>query len=414
MTDQSTTETTSHHRKGFGLRAEVREALRSVYASALVEQAKARRYRLEAGDLVLRLAREFGFCYGVDRAVEYAYETRRKFPDRRILLTGEIIHNPHVNERLAQMGIEFLSGRRSAPGGVAAVRREDVVIVPAFGLPVSDFERLASLGCTLVDTTCGSVLNVWKNVERYGRAGFTAVIHGKFDHEETLATASRATAAGGRYLVVRDLDETELVAEHIEKGGDGAALAERFRRATSPGFDPDRDLRRIGLANQTTMLSSESLAIQERLRRAMVERHGEERLGECFRAFDTICSATQDRQDAVEELCAEGVDLMLVIGGFNSSNTTHLVEIAGRHTRAYHIEDASALVSRQEIAHKPEGSREVVLGKSWLADGPLTVGFTAGASTPNNRVGEVMERVLELRGVDVQAVLAGDGRSDGS
>jgi 4-hydroxy-3-methylbut-2-enyl diphosphate reductase len=331
--------------------------------------------------------------------VEYAYEARRKFPDRRVFLTGEIIHNPHVNERLREMGIGFLTGAGGAPA-YEEVRREDVVIVPAFGVPVSDLARLQAIGCTLVDTTCGSVLNVWKNVERYGRAGFTSVIHGKYDHEETLATASRATAAGGRYLVVRDLEETELVAAYIEGRGEPEDLRRRFAPAASPGFDPERDLQRMGLANQTTMLSSESLAIERRLCLAMGRRHGEEALAERFRAFDTICSATQDRQDAVEELCAEGVDRMLVIGGYNSSNTTHLVEIAGRHTRAYHIEDASSLLSREEIRHRPLGEIGTVVSREWLPDGPLTVGVTAGASTPNNRVGEVVERLLELRGID--------------
>src|SRR5438067_6620449 len=171
-----------------------------------------RGYALTAGDLTIRLAREFGFCYGVDRAVEYAYETRKKFPGKRIFLTGEIIHNPHVNERLAEMGIEFLSGPRAVEQGFAAVRGADVVIVPAFGVPVADFERLARLGCTLVDTTCGSVLNVWKNVERYAREGFTAVIHGKYHHEETKATASQAlTHEGGQYLCVRDREEAAVV-----------------------------------------------------------------------------------------------------------------------------------------------------------------------------------------------------------
>jgi 4-hydroxy-3-methylbut-2-enyl diphosphate reductase len=394
----------AHVRKGFGLRAEVRQALKSLYASALIDYFKRHGHRLEAGEMSLRLAREFGFCYGVDRAVEYAYETRQKFPDRRIFLTGEIIHNPHVNERLSEMGIEFLSGARAVAGGFAAVTAKDVVIVPAFGLPVKDFELLASRGCTLVDTTCGSVLNVWKNVERYGREGFTAVIHGKFDHEETLATASRASITGGRYLILRDLAEAEEVAQFIERDGDEEALRRRFERVASAGFEPGRDLQRIGLANQTTMLSSESLAIERRLREAMERRRGAAALAERFRAFDTICSATQDRQDAVLELCREGVDLMLVIGGFNSSNTTHLVEIANHHTRAYHIEDASSLLSTAEIRHKPEGQPETVVSKHWLESGCLRVGVTAGASTPNNRVGEVVERLLELRGVDLAAL----------
>jgi len=390
----------SHVRKGFGLRAEVRGDLRLVYASRLVDALKANDYRLQAGDVTIRLAREFGFCYGVDRAVEYAYETRRKFPERRIILIGEIIHNPHVNERMSEMGIEILPRRQTAGTSLDFVGADDVVIIPAFGLPVADFDRLYRTGCTLVDTTCGSVLNVWKNVERYGRDRFTAIIHGKYAHEETIATASRATSVGGRYLIVHDMEDAEVVAAFIEGRVGADEIRERFMLATSDDFEPDDDLGRLGLANQTTMLSSESLAIECRLRDAICARHGEAELAQRFRAFDTICSATQDRQDAVLALCAHKVDVMLVIGGFNSSNTGHLVEIAGEFTPAFHIEDASALLSLSEIRHQLEGERELVTTKDWLKPGPVTVGVTSGASTPNNRVGEVVERLLALRAID--------------
>ena len=391
---------TAHVRTGFGLRYEIKDELKLIYASRLVERLKENDYQLSVGRLEIRLAREFGFCYGVDRAVEYAYETRKKFPERKIFLTGEIIHNPHVNERLSEMGIEFLTGPR-AVADPSQVQAQDVVIVPAFGVTIGEFDRLAKLGCTLVDTTCGSVLNVWKNVERYAREGFTAIIHGKYDHEETLATASRATSSGGRYIVLRDMDETEAVARFIEGSGDSPAdLEQRFVRALSPAFSFSRDLERIGLANQTTMLSSESLAIESRLRKAMEGRHGTAELSHRFRAFDTICSATQDRQDAVRDMVRERLDLMLVIGGFNSSNTGHLVELAGEHTQAYHIEDASALVSADEIRHRDHKTATVVSSRGWLPERPLRVGVTAGASTPNNRVGEVIEQLIRLRGVD--------------
>jgi 4-hydroxy-3-methylbut-2-enyl diphosphate reductase len=390
---------TSHYRRGFGLKEAIAPALHADYHSGLVERLKESGYRLRAGDLTFLLAREFGFCYGVDRAVEYAYETRRRFPDRVIHLTGEIIHNPHVNKRLETMGIRFLRKADGSGPGFAAVRPDDVVVLPAFGVTMDEMEILRAIGCVLVDTTCGSVLNVWKNVDRFSASGFTAVIHGKYAHEETRATASRTGQhPGGRYLVVRDRSEAGFVCDHIRRGGDREAFLARFRQACSPGFDPDRDLGRIGLANQTTMLSSDSLEIQEMIRRALADRHGEAALAERFRAFDTICSATQDRQDAVLDLLRLKPDLMVVIGGYNSSNTTHLSALAAREVPSYHIEDAACIESARRIRHRPHSAHAEILTEGWLPEGPVLVGLTAGASTPNNKIGEVVGRIAELRG----------------
>ena len=394
-------------RTGFGLKREIASWLDRDYSSSLVELIKARDYRLEVGNTRVLLAREFGFCYGVDRAIEYAYETVKRFPDRNVYLTGEIIHNPHVNDTLRAMGVGFLAGPHADPRGVDAVAPGDVVILPAFGVTVAVLDRLARAKATLVDTTCGSVLNVWKNVERYAREGMTSLIHGKYAHEETLATCSRVTEVlGGRYLVVRDLAEAEVVASFIRHGGSREDFLAHFARAASPGFDPEQHLGRIGVANQTTMLSTESLAIADLVRRALLDRHGEAEMGQRFRSFDTICSATQDRQDAIEALVREGLDLMLVVGGYNSSNTNHLTEIAARATRGYHIEDATCLVDCARIRHQPFGTRGEIEGAGWLPAGPITVGISAGASTPNSRVGGVIERILELRGVAVADLLA--------
>ncbi|MBI4162026.1 MAG: 4-hydroxy-3-methylbut-2-enyl diphosphate reductase [Acidobacteria bacterium] len=388
-----------YHRKGFGLRSGIQETLRRDYHSLLVDRMKARGGSLAVRDLTIRLAAEFGFCYGVDRAVEYAYETRRKFPDRRLFITGEIIHNPHVNSRLRDMGVRFLSDAESFPAALAEIRPEDVVIIPAFGATTDQMAALREKGCVRVDTTCGSVLNVWKNVERYARDGFTSVIHGKYHHEETRATASRATRhPGGHYLVVRDMEEAVAVGGFVRDGGNPEAFLRRFGQAASPGFDPARDLEKVGLANQTTMLSSESLAIDARLKEAYRARYGEERLADHFRSFDTICSATQDRQDAVEKLLEGGVDLMVVIGGYNSSNTNHLAEIASRRVPTFHIQDAACIDGAGRIRHKPVRAPEVTVTEAWLPPGPVTVGLTAGASTPNNKIGEVAERILECRG----------------
>jgi 4-hydroxy-3-methylbut-2-enyl diphosphate reductase len=384
----------TYFQKGLGLRSEVRPQLRESYRSRIVDHMRTGGYLLEIGDLTFRLAREFGFCYGVERAVEYAYETVRKFPDRRIFLTGEIIHNPHVNSELARLGIRFLE---DGPDRYAGLGTDDVAIVPAFGVPRHDLEELAAIGCVVVDTTCGSVLNVWKNVERYASLGVTSIIHGKHEHEETRATFSRTTLhADAHYLVVRNREEAAWVCDYIGRGGDSGAFLRRFRQSTSPGFDPDRDLGRIGLANQTTMLSSESLEISKMFREALLARYGEE-ASDRFIAFDTICSATQDRQDAIRALESAGLDAMIVIGGYNSSNTNNLARIAGRFTRAFHIEDASSILSEDEIRHQVPGQHDEVVTGGWLGVGPRTIGLTAGASTPNNQIGEAIERIVSFR-----------------
>ncbi|HTT67302.1 MAG TPA: 4-hydroxy-3-methylbut-2-enyl diphosphate reductase [Gemmatimonadales bacterium] len=402
----------TYFRKGFGLKGEIQGALTDDYHSAVVDEVRSRGHTLTLGDLTVRLAQEFGFCYGVDRAVEYAYETRAKFPGKRIFLVGEIIHNPHVNAKLAGMGIVIIARSAAGEFDFAPVSADDVVILPAFGVTREDFERLRTLGSILVDTTCGSVLNVWKRVESYARDGFTAIIHGKYQHEETRATASQVTdQPGGRYLVVRDMAEARLVCDFIERGDASGAetLRARFGAAASPGFDPAHDLERIGIANQTTMLSTESLAIAAELRRAMTSRHGVGKLGEHFRSFDTICSATQDRQDAVLRLLQDSVDVMVVIGGYNSSNTNHLAALCAERLPTYHIEDASCIdAASGTIRHKPVGGHQEAEIGGWLGAGGerRIVGVTAGASTPNNKVGETIERIFATRGIALGEALA--------
>jgi 4-hydroxy-3-methylbut-2-enyl diphosphate reductase len=377
-------------RKGLDLKQAVAGQLAESYHSALVGAIKESDYRYHAGRLDVHLAREFGFCYGVDRAVDYAYQARTRFPDQTVFLTGEIIHNPHVNDKLRALGIRFLS---DAGETVDTLTAQDVVILPAFGVTIEMLQALSTRGCTLVDTTCGSVLNVWKNVKRYAQDGLTSVIHGKHWHEETQATASQATQyPGGRYLVVYDKAEAADVCNHIRHGGDAAAFLGRFRDAVSPGFDPDVDLDRIGLANQTTMLMSESMEIGEMFRQAMRDRFGDVALADRYRAFDTICSATQDRQDAVIRLLAEErLDLMVVIGGYNSSNTCNLAHICAEHVPTYHIADPACLVSATAIRHKPVGQPNEIETLGWLPDsGLLRVGLTSGASTPDNLVERVV------------------------
>ena len=409
--DQGPTQAATYFRKGFGLKGEVEGTLAADYDGSLVDLLRERDHTLTVDSVTVRLAKEFGFCYGVERAVEYAYQTRRKFPNRRIRLVGEIIHNPHVNRRLGEMGIEILAPGQDANGkpvfDYSAIAQDDVVILPAFGVTIRDFETLRSLGCVVVDTTCGSVLNVWKRVESYARDGLTALIHGKHYHEETRATASQVERyAGGQYLVVRDMSEAQLVCEYIEGRGDRDAFMAKFARAVSPAFDPDVHLLRIGVANQTTMLARESVAIGEEVGRAMARRHGDEYRAVNFRTFDTICSATQDRQDAVEELLREPLDVMVVIGGYNSSNTISLAALCAEHVPTYHIEDATSIdPDAKTIAFRPAGVRHSeAAATDWMPDAAsVRIGLTAGASTPNNKIGETVARIFATRGIDVRA-----------
>lgn len=387
-------------RKGLDMKEAVAGELAAAYHSSIIETMQAEGYVRRAGRLTIHLAREFGFCYGVDRAIDYAYQTRRRFPDRQVFLTGEIIHNPHVNERLRAQQIRFLS---DAGESIEALGPDDVVILPAFGVSVGDLARLEAQGSTLVDTTCGSVLNVWKNVRRYAQDGFTSVIHGKVHHEETHATASQATKIpGAHYVIVRDEAEAALVCDFIRHGGDAMAFSAHFGDAVSPGFDPDVHLSRVGCANQTTMLMSESLRVGEMLRAAMVDRFGQDALPLHFRAFDTICSATQERQDAVVALLdAEPIDLAVVVGGYNSSNTCNLARLCAERVPTYHIAVPGCLVSATEIRYRPTGIPSTVdagetISRNWLPAGNVTVGLTAGASTPNNIVGEIIERLEKL------------------
>lgn len=388
------------NRRGFGLKDQIRGLLSTDYHSELVETIKSRGNTMSVGRLTFRLADEFGFCYGVDFALNLAYETRKNFPDRRIFLTNEIIHNPRVNSRLQEMGIEFIDLNAGSPDRFANLTVDDIVLIPAFGAPVDEYKDLREKGCLVVDTTCGSVIAVWKRVERYAKEGFTAIIHGKHFHEETRATSSQATKyEGGKYLIVLDKQEADYVCRYIVEGGDRQEFLTRFADACPPGFDPDTDLQRVGLANQTTMLSSESLEIAEMFHEAIEKRFGREAVDERFRHFDTICSATQDRQDAVLKLVAEDLDLMIVIGGYNSSNTTHLCEISSLHNPTFHIYDASCILSDLEIRHQLVGQQEETVTKNWLPDGEVTIGVTAGASSPDRIVGEVVDRIVRCCGL---------------
>ena len=381
------------------------------YRSTLVEAVRARGSVLTIGNTTVRLARDFGFCYGVERAIDLAYAARRVFADRRVFLLGEIIHNPEVNRQLTEMGIVSIPvGQHEAT--VATLTAEDVVIVPAFGAETQLMQLIAARGCLVVDTTCGDVMSVWKRVRSYAKSGFTSIIHGKASHEETRATSSRALGdqGNGHYLVILTLADVDFVCDYIRHGGDKAAFLDRFKGASacSAGFDPDQHLQRIGVANQTTMLKSETEEIQRRLQQAILDRDGAETGAQNFQVFDTICGATQERQDSLFLLLRQPLDVLLVVGGYNSSNTTHLVEIGEQQLPTFFIRTADCLTSLEQIIHFDLHLKaEKTSYSNKLADpGPVTIGITAGASCPNNLIEDTLLRVFQLRGIDADTVRA--------
>jgi 4-hydroxy-3-methylbut-2-enyl diphosphate reductase len=377
------------------------------YQSSIVEKVRARGGILSIGNTTIRLAQQFGFCYGVERAIDLAYASRRVFTDNRVFLIGEIIHNPEVNRQLEEMKIVSLPWQ-AMNSQYDDLTQDDVVIVPAFGAPISFMDKVESRGCHIVDTTCGDVMKVWKRVRGFAKDGITSIIHGKADHEETRATASRAAGDDGKghYLIVLTLADIDYVCDYLERGGDSAAFRERFRDAAmSEGFDPDLHLSRVGVANQTTMLKSETEEIQRRVRDAIVRRDGNDAN---FSVFDTICGATQERQDALFDLLKEPLDLLLVVGGYNSSNTTHLVEIGEKELPTFFIRSAACLISVGEILHYDIHRKEEIGGyTNILASGEdVLVGITAGASCPNNLIEDTILKIFELRGVSAEAVRA--------
>ena len=386
--------------------AAVQAEVLSHYRSDLVERIRASGHILAAGDLTVKLAKEFGFCYGVERAIDLAYAARRAYPNQRIFLLGEIIHNPEVNDQIRRMGIVTIAGKPD-DGQINQLRPEDIIIIPAFGTEVSTRRKLEERGCRFVDTTCGDVMSVWKRVRQYSKDSVTSIIHGKAKHEETKATTSQARASGsGHYLVVFTLAQTDYVCDYIVNGGDKAAFLDTFKGAYSEGFDPDIHLRAIGVANQTTMLRGETEEVQRRLKTAMIQKHGPAEVAQHFRFFDTICGATQDRQDALEKLLRDPLDLLLVIGGYNSSNTSHLAEMGEAKLPTYFIKNAAKMESDKFIRHYDQHKKEEVETHNWLPAGKITVGVTAGASCPNNLIEDTIRRLFELRGTSVLELLA--------
>ena len=378
----------------------------SHYRSELVERIRANGGVLSAGDLTIKLAKEFGFCYGVERAIDLAYAARKSFPaEKPIFLLGEIIHNPEVNDQIRNLGIITIPNKPTDEE-ISKLRQEDVVIIPAFGTEVATRRKLEEKGCILVDTTCGDVMSVWKRVRQYSKEAVTSIIHGKAKHEETKATTSQATAYGtGHYLVVFTLSETKYVCDYILNGGNKQEFLEKFKGAYSNDFDPEIHLQAVGVANQTTMLRGETEEVQRQLKATMIQKYGEAEIDRHFRFFDTICGATQDRQDALQKLLAQPLDLLIVIGGYNSSNTSHLAEMGEAKLPTFFIKNAAKMESDKLIVHYNQHQLQEVETRDWLPAGKITLGITAGASCPNNLIEDTIRRLFALRGISVQSLL---------
>ena len=381
----------------------------SHYRSELVERIRSTGNMISAGDLTVKLAKEFGFCYGVERAIDLAYAAQQHFsdvsPHTPIYLLGEIIHNPEVNDQIRNMGIQIISPKPTEEE-LSRLQSGDAVIIPAFGTEVGTRKKLEAKGCILIDTTCGDVMSVWKRVRQYSKESVTSIIHGKAKHEETKATTSQARAYGsGHYLVVLNLEETDYVCNYILNGGNKQEFLEKFKGDYSQGFDPDIHLQAVGVANQTTMLRGETEEVQHRIKSAMEKKSGAAELDKHFRFFDTICGATQERQDALEKLLREPMALLIVIGGYNSSNTSHLAEMGEAKLPTYFIKNAAKMQSDKLIRHYNLHLKEEIETRDWLPSGKITVGITAGASCPNNLIEDTIHRLFELRGISIQTLL---------
>ncbi|MBX7158122.1 MAG: 4-hydroxy-3-methylbut-2-enyl diphosphate reductase [Verrucomicrobiae bacterium] len=385
----------------------VQAQVESHYRSELVEYARhSSGGILTAGDLTVRLAKAFGFCYGVERAIDLAYASAKVFPNKKIYLLGEIIHNPEVNHQLRELGIHSLKEEKEGYD-LNFITADDVVIVPAFGAEVKTMDVLKAKGCQIVDTTCGDVMSVYKRVRQYSREKVTSIIHGKAWHEETKATSSRALSEDGssHYLVVFNLEETDYVCDYIRKGGNKEEFLKKFEGCHSVGFDPDLHLKDVGVANQTTMLRGETEEVQRRIQKAIDDRYGSVEAPKHFRFFDTICGATQERQDALEHLLKQPLDLLLVVGGYNSSNTTHLAEMGESLLPTYFIKNSDQLISEENISHYNLHEKKEIITSNWLPKGKVTVGVTAGASCPNNIIESTIRRLFFLRGISVENLI---------
>jgi 4-hydroxy-3-methylbut-2-enyl diphosphate reductase len=354
---------------------------------------------IDFGPVRFKIARHFGFCFGVEQAIEIAYEALEENPDKRIFLLSEMIHNPHVNDDLRERGIQFLrttKGEQLIP--FDELTPDDVVIIPAFGTTLEVEQELEERGVDTetYDTTCPFVEKVWRKSSQIGDEDYSIVVHGKRYHEETRATFSHAKEEGP-VVVVRDMDEAEQLAAVIRGEKDAEFFYDYFDDKYSEGFDPERDLQKLGVVNQTTMLAEETAAIADLMREAMMDRYGESNVKEHFAdTSDTLCYATNENQNATKALIEDGADLGIIVGGYNSSNTSHLVELCEDHMPTYFIRDAGEFDAPSEIHHFDVHAQEEVATENWFPadDTPVEVLLTSGASCPDALLDEVIRKIV--------------------
>ncbi len=377
------------------------------------------------GALTFHFPEHFGFCYGVDKAIDMVFETCARFSatnasadpssggeGKRIFMTDQLIHNPYINGKLKEKGVHYL--KRDAQNLLLTeeLTLGDVVVVSAFGTDFRDMAALRAKGVMVVDSTCGAIINVWKRVEGYAKNGFITIMHGKRNHEETRATVSQAVKEGGTTITIENMAEARELVAVIKGEETPEEFAARYPGAVSGPFDPATC--KMGMANQTTMLKGESLEIQNMLRAAFQERFGAAATADRFRSFDTICGATQDRQDAVRKLLEKPLDLLLIVGGFNSSNTTHLAEIShgrplpehqrtsanasdGGRISSFHIEGADDILSADEIRSRNPVTGKVETHTGWFKPDAKQIGITSGASTPDVTLLTIIQKILSFR-----------------
>jgi len=359
---------------------------------------------LELGSLQVILARHFGFCYGVENAIEIAFRAVNENPDKRVFLLSEMIHNPGVNADLLGLGVRFIMDTKGKMlMDWDELTADDIVIIPAFGTTLELEEKLRSKGIepSMYETTCPFVEKVWNRAEKIGKDGYTIVVHGKPNHEETRATFSHSKANTAT-VIVKDMQQTQLLAQYITSVLSAESFYEAFKGQYSDGFDVQKNLQRIGVVNQTTMLASETQGIADYLKQVMIQHYGlsPERISERFAdTRDTLCYATNDNQSAVQGMLQEDAHLALVIGGYNSSNTSHLVELCEERLPTYFIKNEQCLIDALTISHFDLHTHAEKVSSGYLpAERPLKVMITSGASCPDALVEAVIERLAQLTG----------------
>ncbi|MBK8613052.1 MAG: 4-hydroxy-3-methylbut-2-enyl diphosphate reductase [Flavobacteriales bacterium] len=353
---------------------------------------------LDLGPVRFVFARHFGFCYGVENAIEISYKALEENPGKRIFLLSQMIHNPAVNDDLTSRGMRFIQDTHGQMlMDWSELKADDIVIIPAFGTTLETEAKLRTLGIDPLkyNTTCPFVEKVWNRSAQLGEKDYSVVIHGKAAHEETRATFSH-TAQGAPAVIVKDMAETQELGRIILGELPLARFQELFAARATPGFDPAKDLVRIGVVNQTTMLATETQAIADHLKNVMVQKHGEADLKAHFAdTRDTLCYATNDNQDATNELLKAEADLALVVGGYNSSNTSHLVELLEQTFPTYYIKDEGEILSAETIQHFNYPAHKLETTNDWLpTKRPLTIILTSGASCPDTLLDRVMLKVL--------------------